>query len=825
MKRVICSCLVPVTLLGVHLALGSGTETVLAEKETILSETVFSENATVSETNETVKIDAEHFPDQNFRTYVKKNIDKDGNGVLSATEIAAVSTIDVEFAEIRDLTGVSYFSELHNLCCGNNYISELDVSALKKLKILSCQRNNLTKLTLGNHPALVELIGSENSLTEIDVSHCPKLQELDLPYSKLSSLDLTNCPDLILLDLHDNRLSSLDLSKCTKLENLAVSQNGMKQIDLSGLQYLHELYIGNNDLTTLDLTKNHQLEQIWVETTNLQELKLGEQTRLDTLRCSSNHLSELDLSKVRGLKQLDVRENKLTSLDLSRLHELEYLDCSYNKLTNLDVRMNPSLMELYCIHNSLTGLDLRQCRSLYFAGCAYNLITSLQFPSHSKLDRLDCSDNLLTSINLSDLPELTCLHISGNPITKLSFPEGLPIGYIECANMGLTELDVSSLKKLASLDCAWNKLTRLDLSGNPDIEELNCSNNLLTELDLSTANNLRQLSCKKNALKKLDLNSEELAFLFATENDLQTLDVRTCPQMSQLVKEHGIVKSRDGRYFLGLYFHDDLSTSFLEFDQTVDLTGFTLPKPDPGFDEFVERLYTIALNRPSEQEGKQYWVDQVTKKGATGADCARFLLLGAPEFMKRNLSNEDFLETLYQVFFNRGSDPEGKAFYLNALKNGTGRAYVVECFIESREWCDVCADYGVKPGVQNPCGTKPSRFALAFVIRLFNNCLLRQPDEDGLNFWALGLTNGQKSGAEVARFFFNSPEIKNSNQSNEEFLYRLYETFFDRSSDYMGMRYWDTMLENGIPREEVVEKFIYSKEFAKICADYGIVVG
>ncbi len=814
MKKFVCTCVVPVALLSVYLAMGFGAETALAESDT-----------TSTGSEETVKVDAAHFPDQQFRAYVKKNVDKDGNGVLSAAEMADVRSIDATMAEIRDLTGVSYFSELRILRCGYNSISELDVSALKKLEILSCERNNMTKLTLGDHPALAELVASENSLTEIDVSHCPSLQELDLPYSKLTSLDLTNCPNLLVLDLHDNRLASLDLSKCTKLEYLVVSFNGMKQIDLSCLPYLQQLYTENNDLGSLDLSKNYQLEEIWVENSNLQELKLGEKRRLATLKCSCNQLSELDLSQVRGVKKMDVRENKLTSLNLSRLNELEYLDCCYNKLEKLDLSANMALTEFYCSNNSLTALDLRQCRSLYFVGCSFNLITSLQLPSHSKLDLLDCTDNLLTSIDFSDLPELTRLHISGNPITKLSFPEGLLISYLECENMGLTELNISSLSKLASLSCAWNKLTRLDLSGNPDIEELNCSHNLLIELDLRTANNLLWLGCNNNALKKLDLNCDELGFLFARENDLQTLDIRTCAQMSQLVRDYGIVKSRDGRYFIGLYYHDDFSSSFMEFDQKTGLAGFALPKPNPGFDEFVERLYTIALNRPSEQEGKQYWVDQVTKKGATGADCARFFLLGAPEFMQRKLSNEDFLETLYQVFFNRGSDPEGKAFYLNAFATGASKQYVVECFIESREWCDVCADYGVKSGVRNPCGTKPSRMAIAFVIRLFDYCLGRPADEEGLNYWALGLTNGQKSGAEVARFFFNSPEMNAMNHGNEEYLYRVYDTFFDRAPDYMGMRYWLTLLENGLPREELVEKFIYSQEFAEICGEYGIIVG
>ena len=42
---------------------------------------------------ENVAINAENFPDSNFRSYVSENFDTDSNGVLSNTEIIAVTTI------------------------------------------------------------------------------------------------------------------------------------------------------------------------------------------------------------------------------------------------------------------------------------------------------------------------------------------------------------------------------------------------------------------------------------------------------------------------------------------------------------------------------------------------------------------------------------------------------------------------------------------------------------------------------------------------------------------------------------------------------------
>ena len=117
---------------------------------------------------------------------------------------------------------------------------------------------------------------------------------------------------------------------------------------------------------------------------------------------------------------------------------------------------------------------------------------------------------------------------------------------------------------------------------------------------------------------------------------------------------------------------------------------------EKSFEDFIERLYTIALNRDSDAEGKAFWIKRVTKEGATGADCARFFLLDAPEFMNRNLSVDTFVETLYKTFFDRKSDAAGKKGWVDAINSKKmTRSDVVNNFIESTEWCIVCAGYGV----------------------------------------------------------------------------------------------------------------------------------
>lgn len=75
-----------------------------------------------------VAINAINFPDSAFRTYVS-SFDTDGNGSLSASEIAAVTEINVDNLGISSLKGIEFFPVLDKLSCQNNPISAFDISS------------------------------------------------------------------------------------------------------------------------------------------------------------------------------------------------------------------------------------------------------------------------------------------------------------------------------------------------------------------------------------------------------------------------------------------------------------------------------------------------------------------------------------------------------------------------------------------------------------------------------------------------------------------------------------------------------------------------
>lgn len=239
------------------------------------------------------------------------------------------------------------------------------------------------------------------------------------------------------------------------------------------------------------------------------------------------------------------------------------------------------------------------------------------------------------------------------------------------------------------------------------------------------------------------------------------------------------------------------------------------------FADFVERLYTVALGRPSEEEGKNFWIENVTNGKYTGSDCGIFFLT-SDEFKNKTTTDDQFITTLYKTFFDREADSEGLAFWENFLKNGGSREDVVRRFADSNEWCNVCASYNVKSGALTAKASIPSSKAIDFATRLYTECLGREPEEEGLQYWALALTNLEVTGYQAAAGFFASPEYQNKKASNEAYVNALYKTFMGREADEDGLKFWIGQLNANVGRFEVLAGFAMSDEFTNICASYGI---
>ena len=220
--------------------IAAGTYTISAEKQGVGSYSkilrVYDESKTIeiqikgnnsgsSEEKKGIKIDENTFPDENFRAYILKNIDKDGDGYLSETEIEETTSITCRDRSISSLKGIECFAALEYLYCSENNLTQLDVSKNTALAILYCSENNLTQLDVSKNIYLSCLICSENNLTQLDVSKNTELQDLDCSGNNLTQLDVSENAKLCELKCYNNNISQLDMSNKSNLRILSCDRN------------------------------------------------------------------------------------------------------------------------------------------------------------------------------------------------------------------------------------------------------------------------------------------------------------------------------------------------------------------------------------------------------------------------------------------------------------------------------------------------------------------------------------------------------------------------------------------------------------------------
>lgn len=109
-----------------------------------------------------------------------------------------------------------------------------------------------------------------------------------------------------------------------------------------------------------------------------------------------------------------------------------------------------------------------------------------------------------------------------------------------------------------------------------------------------------------------------------------------------------------------------------------------------------------------------------------------------------------------------------------------------------------------------------------FVARFYAECLARDPDDAGLAYWQENLLKGMRSGLDVAQGFIFSLEFQARELADDQYLTILYQAFFDREPDDGGRQYWLSRLEGGVQRNEILNGFLYSQEFANLCQEFGI---
>ena len=140
------------------------------------------------------------------------------------------------------------------------------------------------------------------------------------------------------------------------------------------------------------------------------------------------------------------------------------------------------------------------------------------------------------------------------------------------------------------------------------------------------------------------------------------------PEFTALCKEYGITRG---------------TISLTEArDKNLNITGF------------VQRLYETCLGRKSDVTGLNGWCEMMLTKTKTAKEVARFFVF-SQEFQNKKYNNTDYIKQLYLAFMGRAYDEAGLTAWNAAMTKGMTREQVFENFANSKEFSNICAEFGV----------------------------------------------------------------------------------------------------------------------------------
>ena len=269
---------------------------------------------------------------------------------------------------------------------------------------------------------------------------------------------------------------------------------------------------------------------------------------------------------------------------------------------------------------------------------------------------------------------------------------------------------------------------------------------------------------------------------------------------------------------------------------------------------FVVRFYKVVLDRTDAQieadsAGVNDWTNKLVSREKTGADVAKGFAM-SQEFKNKGWGNKAFVTKMYNAFFDRDPDEGGFDGWIKKLDEGYSREYVLAGFVNSQEFKNLCAKYGINPGsLEKPAkpaappaieplkldasGVKDDELG-QYVERLYTKILKRPSEEAGKADWSQVIKDGKDSEGRVydaatvaSKGFFKSAEYKNQDTTNAQFVLDCYLAFFNRdprgTDDEVNYQNWVNQLNSEkITREYMIEKgFGKSQEFKNLLGTYG----
>lgn len=459
-----------------------------------------------------------NFPDEKFLLCLgKASINKDNNEYLDASEINAVTELDVSNKGIKDLTGIEHFTKLTSLNCSNNALTSLDISNLTELSQLACYGNDI------KGEEMEKLIYGLPSMVSAS----------DYGY-------LTVCDDPSLHDVwyHDNVIT-IYLTKIAMNKDWKVYQGATSPVDM---------LVQINESNFSDQYFRNSIKQF--DTDNDGYFTIDERKAVTGLRMQNSNAVKAD--GIRFFTELETvlfSGAKFKGLDVTANKKLRQVNCqNCSDLLRLTVSKNATNLSMIAIEGTkITGTYLD------------DLINSL--PTVAKGTLYVDGSNAITSTQIRNAVNKGWNVMENNGeyvplgvgINEGNFPDEKFRAFLLAQSYGsdayLTKDELESVYALGVNGQGIKDLTGIEYF--TEVTNLNCSKNELTSLDVSKNVKLITLSCYGNSISGTNMDNlinglpTVAGFLLALSAECSTDNAITTTQVANAKKKLWTVQKYD----------------------------------------------------------------------------------------------------------------------------------------------------------------------------------------------------------------------------------------------------------------------------------------
>lgn len=426
--------------------------------------------------------------------YLLNNYDKNDDGRLHIDEMAAITTLKLDFSTIKgkvtrpnqpvpgivSLDALKLMPNLKKLELLNNMNGDMSNSAHSKF-----HTQNKT-FRLDGNPKLQELTLEKWYVDSLDLRYNTELRKLNIDMRSMYN----RTPPKVTTVRNSEGVSYLDVSKCTKLWDLRVIGCFIEKLDLSNIATLEVLDLRMNCLSYLDISASYKLSENFV--------KAGFQTyKTAKGRAISSYIKYLDVktfglsnSSADYMNQSSVNYKARFTKEATRDKGVGTLDSNlYSYMYDEAMKAKKTVFEWASAQTTLRvpGLKIKSLKNL-----------DAWMP---KLTLIDVSDNELTELDLTGFAELKQVYANNNRLADIKVRgDNNKIYWLEVSNNSLSSLPIDAMPKLSHIKCANNSIDIIYPNVNTELNYLDCSNNYLTELVLDKMTNITTLKCSYNKL-------------------------------------------------------------------------------------------------------------------------------------------------------------------------------------------------------------------------------------------------------------------------------------------------------------------------------------